>query len=71
MTMTNERYWVVGGEYEDLAFRRLKRGAGEMLGPFDDKRTAQDMWRWVSWRNSGRATARFSIASEPTVAHGV
>jgi hypothetical protein len=65
--MTKERYWVVGGDYEDLRFDALKDGAGQMLGPFADREAARDVWRRLSREHSARATARFSIASEQIV----
>ena len=68
--MTKERYWVVGGEYENLSFGRLKSGAGQMLGPFDDREAARDVWRRLSREHSSKASARFSIASEQIVLPG-
>ena len=35
--MTQERYWVVGGEYSCMAFKALKDGAPQVLGPFEDR----------------------------------
>ncbi len=68
--MTKERYWVIGGEYATCTFETLRDGAGQMLGPFDDREAARDVWRRLSREHSSRATARFSIASEQIVLPG-
>ena len=68
--MTKERFWVVGGEYENLRFDCLKSGAGQMLGPFEDREAAKTVWRRLSSEHSARATSRFSIASEHLVLPG-
>jgi len=62
--MTKERFWVVGGEYAGMDFKRLKSGAEQILGPFDNRDEAAAEWKRVSAENRSRATARFSIASE-------
>ena len=62
--MTTERYWVIGGEYSAMDFKRLKEGAQQILGPFEDREEARAAWKRVSAENSSRATARFSIAAE-------
>jgi hypothetical protein len=62
--MTKERFWVIGGEYSAMDFKRLKDGAQQLLGPFEDRAEAAAAWRRVSDENRSRATARFSIAAE-------
>mgnify|MGYP003580171913 CR=1 FL=1 len=65
--MTTERFWVVGGEYSCLAFKTLKNGAPEVIGPFDDRAQAKAGWQRVSEENRSRATTRYAIASEQLV----
>jgi len=62
--MTKERFWVIGGEYAAMDFKRLKEGAQQLLGPFEDRDEARAAWQRISAENSSRATARFSIAAE-------
>lgn len=65
--MTRERYWVVGGEYSCMAFKALKNGAPQVLGPFDDRDAAREVWKRVSQETRSNATTRYAIASEQFV----
>ncbi len=65
--MTKERFWVVGGEYSCLAFKTLKNGAPEVMGPFETRDEAKDAWRRISDRTRSCATARYAIATEQLV----
>lgn len=65
--MTTERYWVLGGEYECTAFKALKGGRPEVIGPFEDREAAREAWRRKSDETRSCATARYSIASEHLV----
>ncbi len=59
------RYWVVGGEYADAAFRALIPGTEKMVGPFDDERKARNEWMRLTYGpRAGSATTRYSIAAE-------
>ena len=62
--MTTERFWVVGGEYSCTAFKALKTGAPEVLGPFETRDAARDAWRRISDETRSCATARYAIATE-------
>jgi hypothetical protein len=61
---TTERFWVVGGEYSCLAFKRLKNGAPEVVGPFETREEAKAAWKRLSDETRSRATARYAIATE-------
>jgi hypothetical protein len=65
--MTKERYWVVGGQYECTAFKALRGGAPEVLGPFEDREEARQAGRRKADETRSCATARYSIASEQIV----
>jgi len=65
--MTKERYWVVGGEYSCMAFKTLKNGAPQVLGPFEDRDAAREVWKRVSQETRSNATTRYAIASEQLV----
>jgi hypothetical protein len=65
--MTQERYWVVGGEYSCMAFKALKDGAPHVLGPFEDRDEAKEAWKRVSQATRANATTRYSIAAEQFV----
>jgi hypothetical protein len=56
-------YWVVGGEYADTEFTRLKPGAKETrLGPFHLYADAYAAWQAASWRHVDQCNFRFRIA---------
>jgi hypothetical protein len=56
------RYWVVGGEYTDTTFRTLAPGAREeRLGPYDDYRTAFEVWSARARATVDDATIRYRI----------
>ena len=65
--MTTERFWIVGGDYSCLAFKSLKSGAPEVMGPFETRDEARAAWRRISDETRSRATARYAIASEQLV----
>jgi hypothetical protein len=58
-----EQFWVVGGEYSDLEFRRLIEGTGQTHGPFESYEAAEKVWRDCSIANRFEACARFSIVT--------
>ncbi len=60
------RYWVIGGEYQDPNFRSLIPGTETMAGPFESEAKARTEWQRLTCcpDQSGRATTRYSIASE-------
>jgi hypothetical protein len=65
--MTKERFWVVGGEYSCLAFKALKNGPPEAMGPFETRDEARAVWKQISDETRACATARYAIASEQLV----
>ncbi len=65
--MTTERFWIVGGDYSCLAFKSLRSGAPEVMGPFETREEACVAWRRISDETRSRATARYAIASEQLV----
>ena len=64
MTM-QERYWVIGGEYECLSFRSGKNGAPIVHGPVETRAQARAEWKRLSAEHSSQASVRFGIAAEP------
>jgi len=65
--MTTERFWIVGGDYSCLAFKALKSGAPEVMGPFETRDEARAAWRRISDQTRSSATTRYAIASEQLV----
>ena len=60
-----KRYWVVGGEYEDAAFRRLVPGTETLAGPFEDERRAHYEWVRLTCRpGTAPATMQYSIVAD-------
>lgn len=62
--MTEQRYWVIGGNYRDLDFTALRDGTETLIGPFDREEDARSEWKRVSFANKSTATARYAIVSE-------
>ena len=59
------RYWVVGGEYADTAFRKLAAGkAEERIGPFDGYEAAKAAWQARAWATVDSANTRYRIVKE-------
>jgi hypothetical protein len=61
-----QRYWVVGGKYETMAFDRLVQGTECVFGPFGCVQDAESMWRHVTEKTRSHATVRYTIAAEQT-----
>jgi len=60
-----QRFWVVGGEYSDCAFRQLEPGKGKVSGPFGDELRARMEWQRLTFRDGCAATERYAICAEP------
>jgi hypothetical protein len=59
------RYWVVGGEYADTAFKAIANdGKEERLGPFDSYEAAKAAWQARAWASVDNAHARYRIEEE-------
>jgi hypothetical protein len=65
--MTKERFWVVGGEYSCTAFKSLKNGTPEVLGPYESREEAAAVWRRKADETRSLATAKYAIATEHLV----
>jgi len=61
------RFWVIGGLYTDLDFRKLATPAAP-LGPFKNRHLAEIAWRSVSFNRTAAATERFVIVEETITA---
>ncbi len=59
-----QRFWIVGGEYDDTSFSTLVPGTERLLGPFRTRGEAERAWREVSQNTRSFALARFTIAAE-------
>ncbi len=66
--MTTNRYWVLGGQYEDCNFARLTPGTVTVAGPFNCQLRARTEWQRLTFRDRIGATTRYTIATEPMVA---
>ncbi|MFC7536267.1 hypothetical protein ACFQPG_02685 [Sphingomonas sp. GCM10030256] len=62
-----QRYWVVGGEYSDCAFKQLQPGTERLSGPFADELHARMEWQRLTFRDHCHATERYTICIEPEV----
>jgi hypothetical protein len=57
------QYWVIGGEYDSIDFKRLTTGTSEVLGPFGSHHEATLACRERSLATCYRALMRYVIAS--------
>ena len=62
-----QRYWIVGGEYADCAFKQIQPGTERVSGPFHDEVKARMEWQRLTFRDRCAATERYSICVEPEV----
>lgn len=59
------RYWVIGGEYADTAFKKLAAGGKEeRVGPFDSYEAAKAAWQARAWATVDSANTRYRIVKE-------
>jgi hypothetical protein len=65
--MTTERFWIVGGDYSCLAFKSLKNGTPQVMGPYETREEARAAWRRIADETRSCATARYAIASEQLI----
>jgi len=63
----SDRYWVIGGDYADCAFRQLQPGTEKVAGPFHDEVRARMEWQRLTFRDGCGATERYVICAEPQV----
>jgi hypothetical protein len=59
--MDTTRYWVIGGEYNDLTFDRLVDGTEHLAGPFPLYDHALQEWRRLSDTTRSSAHHRYDI----------
>lgn len=61
---SNNRFWVVGGEYKDTRFSEVKDGTQKMFGPFDSYEKARSKWQVQAEATRSNCHMRFTIAQE-------
>ncbi len=61
-----KQYWVIGGEYEDTSFSRIRDARA--MGPFPTYGQALSVWREMSIETRPRANTRFTIAENAATA---
>ena len=62
--MQTSRFWIVGGEYATTAFETVIAGTERVLGPFAERRSAEDAWRRLAEESRSQCLMRFTIAAE-------
>jgi hypothetical protein len=60
-----QRYWVIGGDYADCAFRQLQPGTEKVSGPYEEELKARMEWQRLTFRDGCSATERYVICQEP------
>lgn len=59
-----QEYWVVGGEYTDTSFTRLRPGASlERFGPFASYEAARKEWLARTMQTIDNALVRYRVIS--------
>ena len=67
-----KQFWVIGGEYQCVAFHEVVQGTERVFGPFPSYEAADRVWRERSVASRSSATTRYSIvASAPNPARGM
>jgi hypothetical protein len=61
---TQQRFWVVGGRYEDMKFLSVEPGTQEVIGPFGEYQEAERTWRQRAMSTKSCARTRYTIARE-------
>lgn len=64
MQQSQNRYWIVGGEYADTSFTRLVDGTERVMGPYESRENAMAAWQQLAEATRSNCHARFSIAEE-------
>jgi len=60
--ISGKNYWVIGGEYADSKFTRMREGAElEVYGPFDKWEAALGFWRGLTSKSVDDALVRYDI----------
>ena len=55
-------YWIVGGEYEDTSFKKIKHDEElKKLGPFETYDLAKKEWDKISWEKVDNCNVRYII----------
>ncbi len=57
-------FWIVGGEYDDTAFTRLRPGTQTVQGPYACYDDALAQWKRITHDTRGNAHIRYAIAKE-------
>jgi hypothetical protein len=58
-------FWVVGGEYSDAAFDKIRVGGKlESYGPFKDYEAAHKEWQGRTMQTIDNALVRYRIVEE-------
>lgn len=60
-----QRYWVIGGDFSDCAFKQIEPGTEVVHGPYNEPLKAQMEWQRLTFRDHCGATTRYTICSEP------
>ena len=54
----------MGGEYDDIAFTRLRSGTHTLQGPYPSYDAALAQWKRITHDTKGNAHIRYGIAQE-------
>ncbi len=62
--MSDQRYWVIGGEYANTTFDQVVEGTERILGPFGCPKEAHRAWETIAVETRSICLARFTVVRE-------
>jgi len=62
-----QRYWVIGGQYQDCRFSELEPGTEVIHGPYSNELKARMEWQRLTFKDRHQANERYSICVEPVL----
>ena len=63
--MSDQRYWVIGGEFISADFAELNPVTARVFGPFASRADAETIWRDISRQHGHEFQTRFAVVHEP------
>jgi len=65
--MSDQKYYVVGGEYADTSFEKIMGdGEPEVHGPFSERK-AKEFWRDITGKTVDNAMVRYFLKAEEEI----
>ena len=59
----NQQFYVIGGQYRDMAFAQLVAGTSRIEGPFRSYEEAERVWKSHAMESRSDACTRYTIVA--------